>query len=245
MVTVDRRADSLLDDLLASVTGARPHVVSVWGVPGSGRATTVRRACRAARLHGFVPVAARMLADLDAGLVRGRQVCLIVEPGLPWTTALLTLTAVSPRAHVIVVVGVEEAVGMRSIGLEPLSTQTLEHAVTPSRLSDTARADIRRRAVRIGDAECSGSRSNEPSTVTNRFRMTAIVRRRVDRRLAGGRTPLMWPPCVTGRTWRAVSSGMAGMPPVFVSCVRRSAAWFAATITRRPCARWSFLRPRS
>ena len=39
---VDRRVDAVLADLFASLGGSRPHVISVWGPPGSGRTTTRR-----------------------------------------------------------------------------------------------------------------------------------------------------------------------------------------------------------
>ena len=53
--TIDRTADAVVADLFASLGGSRPHIVSMWGPPGSGRTTAAFRAARVARLNGFVP----------------------------------------------------------------------------------------------------------------------------------------------------------------------------------------------
>ena len=48
---IERRADSMLEDLFATLAGSRPHIVSIWGPPGSGCTTAALRAARPARLH--------------------------------------------------------------------------------------------------------------------------------------------------------------------------------------------------
>ena len=68
--TIDRRADAVVADLFASLDGSRPHIISIWGPPGSGRTTAALRAARVARLNGFVPIGVPLLNQIDSGLVK-------------------------------------------------------------------------------------------------------------------------------------------------------------------------------
>ena len=69
----------MLADLFASLGGSRPHIVSIWGPPGSGRTTAALHAARVARLNGFVPIGVQILGQIDGGLVKDRHLCLISD----------------------------------------------------------------------------------------------------------------------------------------------------------------------
>ena len=56
---------------------SRPHVASLWGPRGSGKRTAVGEIARVARLHGFVPIAARLVESRCAELWRGRSLLVI------------------------------------------------------------------------------------------------------------------------------------------------------------------------
>ncbi len=68
--TINRRADAVLADLFAALGGSRPHIVSMWGPPGSGRTTAALHAAGVARLHGFVPIGVRVLNQIAGDLIR-------------------------------------------------------------------------------------------------------------------------------------------------------------------------------
>ncbi|HVH28719.1 MAG TPA: sigma-54 dependent transcriptional regulator [Vicinamibacterales bacterium] len=143
---INRRADLVLDDLFASVTGARPYVVSLSGPKGSGRTTMATRSARLARVHGFVPIAAHILPLVDRRLLSGRQVCLL-DHGLAPKTALLTLAAASCRAHVLVHVGSADARGACRILLESIPAATLAAAVRPAVLDEGLHRSVVRLAA--------------------------------------------------------------------------------------------------
>src|SRR5207253_1989678 len=67
--TIERHADALVTDLFASLAGSRPHLISIWGPPGSGRTTAALRAARVARLNGFVPIGVPILSRIDGRLL--------------------------------------------------------------------------------------------------------------------------------------------------------------------------------
>src|SRR4029077_5833597 len=106
--TIDRRADKTFAHLFASLDGSRPHIISMWGAPGSGRTTAALRAARMARLNGFVPIAVRVLSQIDVSLIKGRHLCLIDDdhdaPVTRWGT-LFSSALASPRVHVLLRIG--------------------------------------------------------------------------------------------------------------------------------------------
>src|SRR5215204_3537969 len=57
---IDRPGLTALEEIFDAV-GSRPHVASLWGPRASGRRTAVGEIARAARLRGFVPIAARLV----------------------------------------------------------------------------------------------------------------------------------------------------------------------------------------
>jgi DNA-binding NtrC family response regulator len=134
--TVDRRADSVLADLFAAISGCRPHIVSLFGPAGAGCTTAGLRAARVARVNGFIPVAVPALARVAPSLLAGRHLCLISDEdgGARWSGLLSTALA-SPCAHVVLRIGRGEASGvdaLHSIRLERVPAAALVAALRPS-----------------------------------------------------------------------------------------------------------------
>src|SRR5436189_188083 len=73
-------------------SGSRPHLVALWGPPGSGKTTIVSHLARIARVNGFVPVAARLVRSRYAALWQGRSVFVIADESDadPWPALLDT-----------------------------------------------------------------------------------------------------------------------------------------------------------
>jgi DNA-binding NtrC family response regulator len=139
--TIDRRADAVITDLFAALDGSRPHIVSIWGPPGSGRTTAACRAARVARLKGFVPIGVRILDQIDGALVKNCHLCVISDEdsAMPWSaranevslTSLLRVALASPRIHVLLRIGRDELTGVHGVGLDRIPANVLVGAVRP------------------------------------------------------------------------------------------------------------------
>ena len=68
-----------LTEMFQASHDARPQVSSIWGPPGSGRRVVVGELARVARMHGFVPVAARLIGSRHAELWCGRSLFVIAD----------------------------------------------------------------------------------------------------------------------------------------------------------------------
>ena len=149
MCTIHRRVDGVLADLFSSHGGSRPHIISMWGLPGSGRTTAALHAARAARLNGFVPIGVQILSRIDGGLVKDRHLCIISDHddrGARWRT-LLGAALVSPRVHVLLRIGRDELPGVHGVGLDRIPPDTLAGAVRPVGLAGCTLEDIKRAAT--------------------------------------------------------------------------------------------------
>jgi DNA-binding NtrC family response regulator len=151
---VDRPVDRVLDELFEAVQGARPHVISVWGPPGSGHRTVALRAARAARLHGFVPISVALVARIDRTLLEGRLLCVMAHAhDAPVWPAVVQSALASPRAHVLLRFDRHEAAGgpgVRSVPLGRVPPAALASAVQPPVLATAAAARLARAATRAG-----------------------------------------------------------------------------------------------
>jgi len=150
--TIDRRADTVLADLFASLGGCRPYIISMWGPPGSGRTTAALHAARVARLNGFVPIGVQILSRIDGGLMKDRHLCLISDDnnddrGTRWDT-LLSAALASPRVHVLLRIGRDELLGVHGVGLDRISQDRLAGAVRPVGLDGRTLNQIKRAAAR-------------------------------------------------------------------------------------------------
>src|SRR5204862_190533 len=87
---IQRSVEAVFADLFASVSGSRPHVISIWGPAGSGRTTAALHVARVARLNGFMPVGLQILRRIDSTLVKDRHLCVISDQDgdTEWATLL-------------------------------------------------------------------------------------------------------------------------------------------------------------
>src|SRR5262245_33567750 len=73
---VERSAAGAIAELFDQ-HGCVPHAVGISGAPGAGKTTMARQLARAGRLHGYVPINARLLDTPLAASVKGRSALII------------------------------------------------------------------------------------------------------------------------------------------------------------------------
>jgi DNA-binding NtrC family response regulator len=148
---VHRPAVSRIADHLCELCEAKPRILALWGASGSGIRTAVRELARAARLQGFVPLAAplttipaaqvlRAVADRSLFLLhtRTRQA---ESPEEGWR-ALLSRVMEGRRGHVLLFAGRTEVPRVAGLHLAPLTDLQLIDSIEPARVDDRSRRRI-------------------------------------------------------------------------------------------------------
>jgi DNA-binding NtrC family response regulator len=148
LAIIDRQGVSALSEMFHGIGGTRPHLAALWGPPGSGKRTAVRELARVARVHGFVPVASRLVASRYAELWRGRTLFVIGdgEGGNRWS-AFLDVALRDPQPHVLLMVGNEEWRSIDGVRLGRVPADAMVAAIRPSPLRD----DLERAVRRVGE----------------------------------------------------------------------------------------------
>jgi transcriptional regulator with AAA-type ATPase domain/tetratricopeptide (TPR) repeat protein len=131
LITIERSAVRTIGEIFERPDSLRPRVAALWGPDGAGKGTVVLELARVARLHGFVPVAARIVSRF-AALLSGRSLFVIDDGsgGDGWRV-LLCEGLGSSRPHVLLFVGNEEPKSVDGIGLSPVPLDILINAVRP------------------------------------------------------------------------------------------------------------------
>ena len=119
----ERRVEGELAELFESV-GERSRVVCVFGPPGAGKSALLVRLARSARLHGFIPFAAHLLASPLSAVIGGRSVFLIDDERAAGVRVLADLALRSTRPHVVIHAATEDARGIPGIRLPFTSRRT-------------------------------------------------------------------------------------------------------------------------
>jgi DNA-binding NtrC family response regulator len=134
VLCIERPSTGAIVELLDQYD-SMPHVVGICGVAGAGKTTTVRQLARAARLRGYVPLSARLLATPFADALDGRSALIIDDDALVGVQSLLDVAMRSPRRHVLLTTS-REPVGRYTIVLNRLTPNALAGAVLPAALAD-------------------------------------------------------------------------------------------------------------
>jgi len=145
---IDRPGLAALEEMFDAV-GSRPHVASLWGPRGSGRRTAVGEIARAARLRGFVPIAAPLVESRCAELWRGRSLLVIggAEDDRSWSAFLDTAVG-DVRPHALLIVGEEECRRVDGIRLGRIPADAMVAAMRPCALTPALEAAATRFAER-------------------------------------------------------------------------------------------------
>src|SRR5262249_28065741 len=144
---VDRPAVTALAEMFVTVNERRPRAAVLWGPTGSGLDTAVLVLARTARVHGFVPLDARLLhthrqlLDDRSLFIIERRVDRLLQS---WLYAVLRCS----RPHVCVLVGTEEIRGVDGVALTRLGPDALAGAVRPAPATIAAFGRFRREAER-------------------------------------------------------------------------------------------------
>jgi DNA-binding NtrC family response regulator len=148
---IPRPAEAALSELFRGDMGVRPHVVGLWGPPGSGKSAVVSDIARTARTQGFVPLAARFLTGPYAGLWRGRQLLIIDdEAGSVGMEALLHGVMGAPHPHVLILTMIDEPRSVEAIAMDRIESRRLIGAITPPVSDARQLARVRRAADEAG-----------------------------------------------------------------------------------------------
>jgi DNA-binding NtrC family response regulator/tetratricopeptide (TPR) repeat protein len=146
---IERRGISALSEMFHGVDGTRPHVAALWGPPGSGKRMAVREIARIARMHGFVPVASRLVASRYAELWRGRSLFVIgdEEDSARWS-AFLDVALRDAQPHVMLMVGNDECRSIDGVRLGRVPAEAMVSAIRPRLLNHNLERAARRAAER-------------------------------------------------------------------------------------------------
>ena len=139
VVLQPRRALRALDEALAEVAPGGVVLLNVTGIPGSGLRTAFVQAARMARMHGYVPVSAALLAAAPwmTDLVRARHVCVLLDDSVRGSTSAAAalssrLGVASARRHAIIRFD-RSPPGDMAIALEPLGVTAMMSMVFTDR----------------------------------------------------------------------------------------------------------------
>jgi len=133
LTEITRQSVAVSAEIFSDRLYTRCRAVAICGPPGSGRDTVLLNLARAARLSGFVPLAAERLRTSLNAIVVERSVALLVRANFSdgWRV-LLQLSLVSPKPHVVVFAGASPPRGVRGVTLERITSAALEEAVYPN-----------------------------------------------------------------------------------------------------------------
>ncbi len=148
IVVIPRPAVAAIGEVFEHPHGIRPRSMTLWGPDGAGKGTIVGHLARAARLRGFVPVAAPLLGAY-AEILRGRSLLVIdVGDGRAGWPAWLAASIGVPRPHVLLFVAREEPATAHAVAVGPVSIDALVRAVRREAVGVPSAAAIRRFAER-------------------------------------------------------------------------------------------------
>jgi DNA-binding NtrC family response regulator len=131
--------DSLrtIAEIFSDRLNRRCRAVAICGPPGSGRDTVVMSLARAARLNGYVPVAAELIGPELHSILDGRSVAVLVRRDvLGGWRAFVQMSLVARRPQVGLFAVTNQVRGVHVVTLERLSVAALEGAVQPGALRD-------------------------------------------------------------------------------------------------------------
>jgi DNA-binding NtrC family response regulator len=133
LTEVSRQSIALVAEIFSDRVYKRCRAIAICGPPGSGRDTALLNLARAARLNGFVPLAAERLRTNVNAILEERSIALLIRTNFSdgWR-ALLQWSLVSPKPHVIVFAGPAPPRGVRAVTLERMTSAALEEAVFPN-----------------------------------------------------------------------------------------------------------------
>jgi tetratricopeptide (TPR) repeat protein len=155
-----RRALDAVDEVLATSFSSGPAVISVTGPVRAGLKTLRTFIARTARLAGFAPTCASLLAQPGFEILPERHICVLDDGSgdARWRRGvarrLMDLSGASARRHVVVRFERERS-GRSAIALEPMSVRSLVGMVFVSEADGPSEAELfsaaRAAAGRPGD----------------------------------------------------------------------------------------------
>src|SRR5262249_7722898 len=114
------------------VGGARPRIAALWGPSGAGKRLVIRALARAARVSGFVPIAAPLLESPLADLWRGRSLFMIAaESDAAAWRLFVGATVRTARPHVLLIVSEQEHRVIDGVGLRRVGADALVASIVP------------------------------------------------------------------------------------------------------------------
>ncbi len=130
--SVPRAAVQALVEMLHDPGRREPRALALWGGAGSGLRVAARHVARAARVAGFVPVAAG-IDDRGVWSTIGDRSVVVIDrrdDGHGWRR-LLEAASRRGRAHMLVIASTVEVPRVHNVRLEPIAADVLVDAVGP------------------------------------------------------------------------------------------------------------------
>ncbi len=146
---IEQPAVAALAEMFQIDGDARPRVSSLVGPAGAGKRVVVGELARIARVKGFVPVSAPLIASRQADLWRGRSLFVVAESADEGSwTAFLNAALQHAEPHVLLLVGEDECRSIGTIVVPRLPIEGLVAAVWPSVVGSPLERTARRAAER-------------------------------------------------------------------------------------------------
>jgi DNA-binding NtrC family response regulator len=134
---------SAIAEVFADTAAPGPRVVSVFGVAGAGLGDSLRHIARAARAHGYLPVATGPFHAEAGDAVMGRSVVIISRDNLDLAWRQLVHWSVHTQTPpMLIVAGERELPSTHTVRLPRLSRDRLIESVIPRALSPKLRRRV-------------------------------------------------------------------------------------------------------
>ena len=150
LAVVDRAPLAALAEMFRGFDGPRCHAAAIWGPPGSGKTLQARQLARLARINGFIPVAAPLVASPYREFWSGRSLFVIDDGGGDGWPAIVDAAIASPVPHALLITSEVEVPGIDGSALAPLAVDQLVAAIRPCPATPPLLRELRRAAERAG-----------------------------------------------------------------------------------------------
>ena len=141
---IDRPAVAALAEVVRTQSGSRSPIVSLFGARESGLTCAVDAIARAARLTGFIPVAAPLLDSPAGPLWNGRSLLVIAaDPAPPTWSAFVRTSLRIAQPHMLLIAADAECRAVDGVPLRGVSPDALVDAVRPRVVGGPHEAAVR------------------------------------------------------------------------------------------------------
>jgi DNA-binding NtrC family response regulator len=140
-------------EALKEIFGApaeRPRFLSIWSSDRLRVQAAVSELCRAARVHGIVPISLALTAATTVDTLDARTWCVVGDPDDEGWPSVLSALLRNPKPHVILFAGAREVQGVHGVSLAPAPVDELRESVRPAPTDEHLRNTVDAAAAKAG-----------------------------------------------------------------------------------------------